>query len=265
LSEQIADRMENQQEPQPQSDQEPPNKPPAQKKGPGRVYELVQERWPEYVLEIIVIIFSITISFALDEWKEKERKQEVEQIYLKGLSDDLKRDRVLLREVMAETQQIVQKARTLVELNSQSDIDKLGYGQVIKDVKFVFKRPRFIAEDATFADLKSTGNMQLITNYRLKSSLFDYYKGYESIDQVETAELQTTNFVIAPVLLKRFPVVGDRALEKKVDILSIINEIEFKNTMYIRQTTREELLRDYQRLYKQADTIQAMLTHQLKK
>ncbi|MVM31621.1 hypothetical protein GO755_16355 [Spirosoma sp. HMF4905] len=226
-----------------------------------KLYNLLREKWPEYVLEVIVIIFSITISFAVDEWKDGKQKQELEQVYLKGLYSDIRTDLNQLKEVMDETRQIIQRTQKLSELNPQTP--KADYTQFADNIRFSFKRPRFIAEDATFSDLKSTGNMQVIRSFPLKNSLFDYYKQYETIVQVETAELETTNAIIGPYILRRFSLAGKASEAQKTNWIAITGEAEFQNALLIRRSTREELLRDYQQSLKLGNEILALIKPKL--
>ena len=227
----------------------------------GKLSSLVRERWPEYVIEIIVIIFSITISFALDEWKDGRQKQELEQTYLKGLYSDIQKDIRQLNVVIAETQQIIQTAKSLSELSPQTPTN---YHQFVENVRFVFKRPRFIAEDATFSDLKSTGNMQVINSFTLKNSLFDYYKQYETGVQVEAAELETTNAIIGPYLIRQLSLAEKHNTAPKPGWATITNEVEFQNALLLRRSTREELLHDYQQSYKLGNRILALIKPRLK-
>lgn len=226
-----------------------------------KLYNLLRERWPEYVLEIVVIIFSITISFALDEWKDGRHKREVEQAYLKGLYNDIRTDTIQLKEIIAETQQVLQKATLLGELSSQRS--EPTYAQFVSDVRYVFRRPRFIAENATFSDLQSTGNMQVISSFPLKTSLFDYYRQYESIVQVEAAELETTNSIVGPYILQRFSLSPKVVPSPNVNWMAITQEPQFQNAMLVRRSTREELLGNYQKSLKLGSTILAHIKPQL--
>lgn len=228
----------------------------------GKLTNLLRERWPEYVLEIFVIIFSITISFALDEWKDERHKREMAQAYLKGLYREIQTDTSQLKEIIAETKQVIQQTKSLSQINSQSPVT--DYNRFVSQVRFVFKRPRFIAEDATFSDLKSTGNMQVINSFPLKNSLFDYYKQYETIVQVETAELETTNAIVGPYLIRRFPLAGKANEVPKANWAAITGEIEFQNMLLIRRSTREELLHDYQESFALGKQILTLIKPQLK-
>lgn len=223
---------------------------------------LLHDKWPEYVIEVIVIIFSISISFALDEWKDNRKKQELEQFYLKELAHDIETDTSQLREIIAETQQIVQKARTLRQYSEVPT--QPSYTSILTDIRFIFKRPRFVAQDATFADLKSTGNMQTLSSFPLKSALFDYYKQYESITLVEAAELETTNTLVAPSVVKRLPLADGIKTNHQANLTALFREVEFQNGLLIRETTREELLHNYERTLNHGNQILASIKSQLK-
>lgn len=218
-----------------------------------RLPALLRERWPEYMIEILVIILSISASFALDEWKDKQHKQELEQLYLKELARDIESDVNQLNEIIVETKQIVLKAGKLINLDQQAL--QADYSQLTNDIRFTFKRPRFVAQDATFSDLKSTGNMQSLSSFSLKNELFNYYKQYESIILIETAELETTNAFIGPYILRRLPLMSGRGNDRKLILTSMFKDVEFQNSMLVRQSTREELLGEYSQALKQGKQI----------
>ena len=166
-----------------------------------------------------------------------------------------------LDEIIAETRNVVQKVNALIKLgqgNSQP-----VYNQFFSDIRFIFKRPRFVAQDATFSDLKSTGNMQALSSFPLKSDLFDYYKQYESIVLIETAELESTNTLVAPFILKQLPLLEGSISTQKLTITAIVHTIEFQNGLLVRQTTRQELLREYEQSRKQGKQILAAIKLQL--
>ncbi|GAB3935859.1 hypothetical protein [Larkinella terrae] len=226
----------------------------------GKLIRLLREKWPEYVIEILVIIFSITISFILDEWREKQRKEEVEQTYLKGLSSDIKTDQNQLVEVIEETRQILQNVDQLIAASRQP-LPADSSRQVLNAIRFILKRPRFVAEDATFADLKSTGNMQLMSNSDLKRALFDYYKTYESVTLVENAELDAVTNLVGPYLISRVSFADG----KSSDISHFFGQTEFRNIIFVRKSQRSELLNAYQKLLNSAKIIQEAVKKQLPK
>ncbi|MPR34427.1 hypothetical protein [Salmonirosea aquatica] len=214
---------------------------------------LIRERWPEYILEIVVIILSISISFALDEWKDNRRRQELEELYLKELAEDIASDMNQLKEVVAETRLIVQKTESLSKLGQEGTSP--GYDQFAKDVRFIFKRPRFVARDATFSDLKSTGNMQVISSFPLKNALFDYYSHYTSVVLIEAAEAEASNSLLGPYILRRLPLGNTSDENRKGTPTAISREVEFQNLILVRQSTRQELMAEYEDLLTEAGRV----------
>ncbi|GAB3337184.1 hypothetical protein GCM10027299_48010 [Larkinella ripae] len=223
-----------------------------------KIITLIRERWPEYVLEILVIIVSITLSFLFDEWRERQRKAEVEQFYLKGLASDIETDRRELVKVIRETELVLQNAEKLVRI-SERPVSPDSSRLVLDAIRFIMKRPRFIAEDVTFLDLKSTGNMQMMTNPVLKRTLFDYYNKYESVTRVENAELDAVTSISGPFLISRIPFLGGNSRE----VVQYLGQTPFRNILFLRQTNRTELLDGYQQLMKLALTIQKLVKKQL--
>lgn len=223
---------------------------------------LLRDRWPEYVMEILVIVLSISASFALDEWKDRHNKKELEQLYLKELARDIAADTSQLSEIIAETKQIILRADKLLAPRQTGPL--LASNQLIGDIRFTFKRPRFVAQDATFSDLKNTGNLQSISSFSLKNDLFNYYKQYESTVLIEAAELGATNEFMGPYILKRLPLAGGSTARQKAQLESMLGDVEFQNSMVLRQITRQELLQEYSQALQQGKHVLSVIKSQAK-
>ena len=52
-----------------------------------------------------------------------------------------------------------------------------------------WKRPKFTTRDATFSDLKSSGNLHLLKDIGLKNSLFAYYNVAQNIKDLQSKAL----------------------------------------------------------------------------
>jgi hypothetical protein len=50
---------------------------------------LIRDMWPAYLIEIIVIILGISITLALEEWRDSSKESKLENIYLKNLLADV--------------------------------------------------------------------------------------------------------------------------------------------------------------------------------
>jgi hypothetical protein len=232
-------------------------------KGPflvGPILATVRHRWPEYLIEIVVIVFSISISFAFDQWKERRHEREVEQLYLKTLSDNLTSDMDALRDVIPETQLVIRKAQALHAANQVPTSGAAGAVQ--RDIRDIARRPSFFAHDAAFSDLKSSGNLRVLHDFKLKNALFDYYGQYESIKAKEASERESLITLIAPNLIKTVSFGGSDST-KEPGTSAIPHDRVFANSMWIRILERSELLADYERELRLAEAIQKRIRRDL--
>lgn len=128
---------------------------PAARSRGGPVAATLRHRWPEYLLEMVVIVLSISLSFALDQWKERRREAELEQLYLKTLAGNLASDIDKLHEVIPETRLVLRKAQALLDRSRASvSTPPVTSAQLNEDLLDIGRRPSFLAHDTAFADLR---------------------------------------------------------------------------------------------------------------
>ena len=221
----------------------------------GPVVATLRHRWPEYLIEIFVIVFSISVSFGLDQWKERRRDDEVERLYLKTLSDNLASDLDALGEIVAATQGVIARTRELLAASrSPTPPPAAEFNAAFSEMA---RRPSFFAHDAAFSDLRSSGNLKVIHDFKLKNALFDYYGEYESIKAKELTERESMITLVAPFVLKHIRLgsgfadaggEGRKGREPAAPPLpapTLYNDPEFVNTLWLRMRDRGELLHDY--------------------
>jgi hypothetical protein len=219
----------------------------------GPVLATLRRRWPEYLIEVFVIVLSISISFALDQWKERRHEAEVEQLYLRTLSDNLASDIDALHEIIPETSLVIRKAQALRDESRGSA--PISPAQFEADIFDIVRRPSFFAHDAAFSDLRSSGNLRVLRDFKLKNTLFDYYGQYESIKAKEASERESLITVAAPYLIRTISIGGGA----KEEAPAVRNDREFGNVMWARIHERGELLADYQKELSLAEKLKARI------
>jgi hypothetical protein len=78
------------------------------------------------------------------------------------------------------------------------------FASINEDVRAILDRPKFISSDATFSDLKSSGNLHLIKDISLKNSLFAYYNETQHIREIQEEEQQATIIISGSYFMKLF-------------------------------------------------------------
>jgi hypothetical protein len=222
---------------------------------------LIKEMWPAYLIEIIVIILGISITLALEEWRDNSKEKHLENIYLRNLLTDVEVDLNNLRYVSTSTQRILERGNELLEYVRNPGVKPISDSQVNADVRTILGRPKFLSQDATFSDLKSSGNLHLIKDIQLKNLLFDYYSQTTNIKEMQDAEQLATINLSGPYFLKSFQIDPSfpEPVSKTDKIKSLLSSFEFNNHVLLRVLNRRELLELYQKTNSLADRLRAGL------
>jgi hypothetical protein len=125
------------------------------------------------------------------------------------------------------------------DVSVQTNTSKLNEG-----IRSLLGRPKFLTHDATFSELKSSGNLHLIEDPELKNLLCAYYSETQIIKEAQDAEQQATITLSGPYFLKTFALdekaAGSATLSANIE--SIAKDVEFQNNVLLRLSNRKELL-----------------------
>ena len=213
------------------------------------VAKLIRDMWPAYLIEIFVIILGISITLALEAWREGIKENHLEQVYLKNLLADVETDQSSLKNTIALTEKMLGNGDELLALIRNPQGKTITPTRMKEDLRAILERPDFISRDASFSDLKSSGNLHLLKDIRLKNLLFAYYAEAQHIRDLQNAELQATIVLSGNYFLKLFSmddkiIRGDLAPAEAIP--SLLNSVEFENQVLLRVSNRKELLAVYQ-------------------
>jgi hypothetical protein len=211
------------------------------------VVTLLKEMWPAYLIEIFVIILGISISFVLEEWRDRGKEHQLETIYLRNLLSDSETDSISLKNAIDGTKNMLMHGNQLLDYTRNPQSKNISFDLIKMDVQSILGRPNFISSDATFSDLKSSGNLHLIRDIDLKNSLFSYYGETQRIKEVQTAEQQSTIVLSGAYFLKSFPIDSSAGASQPPHDLGLLTDIQFQNNVLLRVRNREELLSIYQK------------------
>jgi hypothetical protein len=219
-----------------------------------KVLKLIEEMWPAYLIEIFVIILGISITLALEEWRDKSKESELAAIYQKNLLADVDVDLASLKHVEQNTTELVSKGDELLDFIKNPSVNTLTSSRADSDIRAIIGRTKFISSDATFSDLKNSGNLHLLGDIQLKNLLFAYYSLAQNIKETQDAEQQATIIISGPYFLKHFPLSGAAGSQPVMDpqqLQALARDVEFGNNVLLRVENRKELLGDY----KMADSL----------
>jgi hypothetical protein len=132
--------------------------------------------------EIILVVIGIFIALQLNAWKADVKDRDLERTYLLNLRNDL----VLQLEIIEE--QIAHESGKVALADSATRCFETGcpldvLEPMLTGTGNLYQRKTFIANQPTFSDLVSSGNMALLRDQKMKAELMRYH---------QELELQTT-------------------------------------------------------------------------
>ena len=128
-------------------------------------------------LELLILALGLFMGFQLDRWNEERLRQQDAQVYV----------RQLVRDLQADLEGSRTRIEYLLQVQRHGQIALALWQGVVADnppdmVVSLYQASQiypFFANSATYEDLKSTGNMDLVGDASMRSELFLYYNSHE--------------------------------------------------------------------------------------
>lgn len=151
-----------------------------------RILSTLSAKWPEYLLEILVITIGILGAFALNNWNENRRIRIESQELITNLIEDFEYNQRLLRDnkiiksqskikIMDQFFRLISKHEAEVEMDSLKDL-----------ARFFFRFDTYNPNLTAYHSAESTGKLALLKNKKVleQFTLFtESFSTYQVINQ----------------------------------------------------------------------------------
>lgn len=160
-----------------------------------RILSTLKEKWPEYLLEILVLIIGIYGAFAVDNWNEVRKERNEEQKMMKQIRSNLLEDKKSISSAIGE----------LYTRDSAYII--LLKGKEVPDSVLLFAVLNSLASEevdynqSAFEQFKSTGKLGML-NDSLFISLQQLYLDYSINDENRAYYLEVVENQIRPLFIR---------------------------------------------------------------
>jgi len=176
-----------------------------------------------YFFEIVVIVFSITISFSLQNYQIKKLNNTLKNRYLKRMLNDLKQDSILIKDAIYTTHQRMKLNDQFIsgEITGESLSGFVGY----YGLNFNDKSYESFSDLSLLNAIDDDNLFNLMTNY--------YKKHYEQVKDMEEEErlltIELRNYIFSLDKLMRNEIktkLSDIKISEWVSDIDGLNDIE---------------------------------------
>ncbi len=159
--------------------------------------------WTYYFLELLVVFIGVTAGFLLNNWREDNAELRLEKKYLESFYADVKADAFDLDSLIYRSQK---KADTMIGILRKSALigEPLSEDLAKTLVKEMMYLEWFTPANDTYEDIKNSGNLNLISNYKLKEKISSYYSFQNQVASVEQYYIKHMDAYVFPVLYKTY-------------------------------------------------------------
>jgi hypothetical protein len=139
------------------------------------------QNWFAVGLDFVIVVVGVFVGLQVSNWNDSVRVQALEQSYLARLADELT-DNIAM---FATEEQFSAKSKAVLGqfLRSVND-PTVSDADLIKHTADYFSIGTFLADyrpsQATFDDLKSTGNLEILRNRELREALVKLHSTYDA-------------------------------------------------------------------------------------
>ena len=143
-------------------------------------------KWFNLLLELLVVIFGVTIAFSLNTWKENRRTSQLEREYLMSYKYDLEKDTVQLLEYIDTLTIHKDNCGKLIGMIFSNNFEDES---LLTNSLSLFFVTNFMPHSATYKSMTSSGQLQLIKDFDLRKRIVDLY----DVDHAEIALIDEFN------------------------------------------------------------------------
>jgi len=168
----------------------------------------------EFLIEIVIIVFAITLSMWVHDWSEHKHQQKEVKEFLLGLRQDLLSD---IKEMNGDQQSYLMQGRIFTYITSVGTNGTLSRDTLTKYQKWMFNTTRLQQNNGRFEGFKASGKIGNIENGELQNAIMDLYQ-----ENIPSVLASTDNYLYHKNQLLDF---GIRNRKRTTDVNSNLSQL----------------------------------------
>ena len=168
-----------------------------------RKINLKKYNWGKLGLELLVVFLGVSSGFLLNNWRERQQEQKLEQKYIKGFLKDVGANEEQLKKMIAaDSLWLDQSTQNVLAMRGDSLL--LDSAEAVTKKIIGINRVQFY--EGTYRDITNSGNLNIIRDFELRSGIVDYQIALNDVRFVDDYFYQFFNDFVMPFVLANFDV-----------------------------------------------------------
>jgi hypothetical protein len=144
-----------------------------------RLLTTLAQKWPEYLLEMLVITIGILGAFLLNNWNEDLKLKKTANLHLEVLKDNLEDDLIELKQLDSIMDEILASGNELMaQFKGEVPIDQTIY----ENLTVLIMEYTFIPQSTGINSLKNSGSITIL-NDELQQQISQYYNSCDKVKE----------------------------------------------------------------------------------
>ncbi len=184
-----------------------------------------------FLAELMILIIGISVSFALNEYRQQKREEKQEVQLLESFKANLINDSTILSRGAALMASQIESAQRLILLSQDATFTDSTALDVVTLLSYI----PFNSEDITYQEMKSLGTNHIIQNDTLSKEIIGLYeRSYENIHEWTRIDANHVKEKLITYTIEHFPFAPNLnfglidAVNKR-KLMTLIQTDEFKH------------------------------------
>lgn len=202
---------------------------------------LRQYNWGKLGLELLVVFLGVSSGFLLNNWRERQQEQQLEQKYISGFIEDVNDNIDQLQGLAASDSVWLNHAKINVIAINENSLTLDSAEAMVKKIVIINKME---PHEGTYEDMTNSGNLSIIQNFELKSKIVDYQIAIKGVRFVDDYFYKYFNDFVMPFVVSNFNVLSghfeDENAYKNLEFTNAF--VGYFSMVQQRQTVYKDLL-----------------------
>ena len=203
--------------------------------------------WTNHIIELSVVFIGISLAFALDNWREELNDRELEEQYTGSFFKDISDDATNLAEIIKISEQKEERVKSFINLLKHKKVTQDSALVIISDI--MTKTP-FSPKLSTYESIKSSGNLNIISDFKLKHEIIGYYQTLIDKNMKEDVYNNYIDDYAVPYVYENLDFLNQKLINKKV-----LREKKFHNLILGYYALLVQNLETYKTIYEKTGVL----------